>query len=78
MIRMTKFAGLSVAAFGLSLVLAGCGGPDNEKTGNLNTDGTPTKIEPGAGPAPKTSTEAYDAMQKNQVNPATAKGYPKK
>ena len=74
--RMTKMAGLTVAAFGLSLVLAGCGGPDNEKAADLTTDGKaiPVTGTPPAG-GPKDSNAAYDSTRQNLQQ---TKGYPKK
>jgi len=72
----TKAARLSLAALGLSLVLAGCGGPDNEKTGSLTAEGTPTK-DATQGPK-KSPDELYKGML-NQKDPMEQmKDYPKK
>jgi cytochrome oxidase Cu insertion factor (SCO1/SenC/PrrC family) len=75
MIRMTRFVSLSVAALGLSVVLVGCGGPDNEKKAMTNADGTPTKIESPTGPVPKTSEDGYKAT--NSTDPTKMPNYPK-
>jgi len=75
MIRMTRFVSLSLAAFSLSLVLAGCGGPDNEKKAMTNADGTPTKIENPTGPVPKSSEEGYKAAAAQ--DPTKMPNYPK-
>jgi len=75
MIRMNRFVSLSLAAFGLSVVLVGCGGPDNEKKAMTNADGSPTKIEaPAAGPAPKNSDEGY---KNTNQDPTKMPNYPK-
>src|SRR6266481_933642 len=75
MMRMTKVACLAVAALGFSMFLAGCGGPDNEKVGDLTTDGKPTPVTAAPAPAPKSSDDAYKSTQQNlQATP----GYPKK
>jgi len=67
------FAGTACAA----LLIAGCGGPDNEKTMNTNTDGTPTQVEASSGPgAPSSSEAAYKAQTSNNLY--QSKGYPKR
>jgi hypothetical protein len=58
----TKVMCLSVLSLSFSLALAGCGGPDNEKTSMTNADGTPTKIE-GA-PSGPTSADQYNSASK--------------
>jgi hypothetical protein len=74
MTRIKKLGCLSVAVLGLSIVPVGCGGPDNEKTGDLGTDGKPIPVTGSAGPAPKDSSEAYKSTQQNLQQ---TKGYPK-
>jgi hypothetical protein len=57
----TKVVCLAVLSLTFSLALAGCGGPDNEKTSLTNPDGTPTKIE--GTPSP-TSADQYNSSTK--------------
>jgi len=71
----TKHACLAVvsAAF-ITTALAGCGGPDNDKTMNTNTDGTATAKGSPPPDNPTSSADAYKSTIQNQV---TTKGVPK-
>ncbi len=73
----TSVVRLSLTSFGLALALAGCGGPDNEKSATTNTDGTATK-DVTSGPV-KSADEIYKDMSKNSSNDLMqTKGYRKK
>lgn len=76
---LKKAACVSGSAMVLSFVLAGCGGPDNEKTMQTTTDGTPTKTVTSSGSGDYSSSEAaYKSTQGQQQNLYKQGGYKKK
>jgi len=76
---LKKAACVSGSAMVLSFVLAGCGGPDNDKTMQTKTDGSPTETVTSSGPSgPSSSEDAYKAQAAQQQDLYKKGGYKKK
>lgn len=75
---LKKAACVSGSALVLSFILAGCGGPDNDKTMQTNTDGTVTKTVNSSGSGGPASYEESSKAQAQQQQDLYKKGGYKK
>jgi len=80
MTSLTRALCGAVSVLGLTAVLAGCGGPDNDTNALTGPDGTPIKIEgsPAATPTASSYNDKSKAQAAKGAEGLQGKTYPKR